>query len=59
MSVVRGVWENIPCKDCNGFTELVEYDVKKGLKIYRCRRCGLLHFFKKNMLGWKFVRAAK
>ncbi|MGB9740342.1 MAG: hypothetical protein ACP5IM_02980 [Candidatus Bathyarchaeia archaeon] len=48
------------CFDCNGITELVELDVKKGTKIMQCTTCGLFHFYKKDFLGrWKLLKVSK
>jgi len=48
------------CFDCEGATELVELDVKKGTKIMRCQVCGLFHFYHKDLLGrWKLLKVSK
>jgi len=47
------------CVDCGGPTELYEWDVKKGIRILRCQRCGFLHYYKKDILGWKLIRASR
>jgi predicted nucleic-acid-binding Zn-ribbon protein len=40
--------------------ELYEMDVKKSTRVMRCERCGMLHFYKKDIVGkWRLFRAAK
>jgi uncharacterized Zn finger protein len=47
------------CVDCSGPLELYELNVRKGTKVLRCQKCGLFHHYKKNILGWNLIRAAK
>jgi len=48
------------CQNCGYALELYEMDVKKSMKVMRCERCGVMHFYKKDMLGkWRLQRAAK
>jgi hypothetical protein len=48
------------CFDCDGSMELVEFDLQKGTKIMKCQRCGLLHHYKKDLLGkWKLLKVTK
>jgi len=48
------------CIDCGGALELYMLDLKKGRRILQCPRCGLYHYYKKDMLGkWKLAKAAK
>jgi DNA-directed RNA polymerase subunit RPC12/RpoP len=47
------------CCDCGAALELVELDVEKGTKALRCMECGLVHFYKKELFGWKLVKASK
>jgi predicted nucleic-acid-binding Zn-ribbon protein len=48
------------CKNCGYILELYEIDVRKSSKIMKCERCGMLHFYKKDILGkWRLQRAAK
>ena len=48
------------CVDCSSILELFELDVRKGTRIMICQNCGLLHHYKKNIVGkWKFLKATK
>lgn len=48
------------CQNCGYALELYEMDVKKSVKVMRCERCGLLHYYKKDIVGkWRLQRAAK
>jgi DNA-directed RNA polymerase subunit RPC12/RpoP len=48
------------CIDCGEDLELYMLDLKKGRRVLQCNRCGLYHFYKKDMLGkWKVVKASK
>jgi len=48
------------CQNCGYALELYEMDVKKSMKVMRCERCGVLHFYKKDIMGkWRLQRAAK
>jgi hypothetical protein len=48
------------CFDCDGSLELVEFDLQKDTKIMKCQQCGLLHHYKKDLLGkWKLLKVAK
>jgi uncharacterized Zn finger protein len=47
------------CVNCGGPTELLELDARKGEKILQCQKCGFLHQYKKDVFGWKFMRAAR
>lgn len=47
------------CVDCGGPTELHELDVSKGARTLRCEECGLLHYYKKDILGWKLIKASR
>ncbi|NIR13296.1 MAG: hypothetical protein GWN86_04830 [Desulfobacterales bacterium] len=48
------------CVDCHGSLELYEVDFKNKTKILLCKRCGLLHLYKKSFFGgWKLVKARK
>ena len=48
------------CIDCRGQTELVEFDVRKRMRILRCQKCGLLHLYRKTIFGgWKFLKATR
>jgi len=48
------------CQNCGYALELYEMDVKKSTKVMRCERCGLLHFYRKDIVGkWRLQRAAK
>jgi hypothetical protein len=48
------------CFDCEGSLELVEFDLQKDYKIMKCLNCGLLHQYKKDLLGrWKLLKVTK
>jgi uncharacterized Zn finger protein len=48
------------CFDCEGSLELVEVDFKKDTKVMKCLNCGLLHHYKKDLLGkWKLLKVTK
>ena len=48
------------CYDCGGLLELAELDIEKGTRIMKCQNCGLLHYYKKDLLGrWKLLRVSK
>ena len=48
------------CQNCGYALELYEMDVKRSKRVMRCERCGMLHFYKKDIVGkWRLFRAAK
>lgn len=48
------------CIDCGEVLELYMLDLKKGRRVLQCTRCGLYHFYRKDLFGkWKLVKAAK
>lgn len=48
------------CIDCGEIIDLYMLDLKKGKRILQCSRCGLYHFYKKDLLGkWKLIQASK
>ena len=48
------------CIDCGGALELYMLDLKKGRRKLQCPRCGLYHYYSKDMFGkWKLTKAAK
>lgn len=48
------------CIDCSNELELYMLDLKRGRRTLQCPRCGLYHFYKKDILGkWKLTKAAK
>ncbi len=48
------------CQNCGYALELYEIDVKKSSKVMRCERCGMNHFYKKDIIGkWRLFKAAK
>jgi len=48
------------CQNCGYALELYEMDVKKSMKVMKCERCGLLHYYKKDIVGkWRLQKAAK
>lgn len=48
------------CIDCGSGLELYMLDLKRARRTLVCPRCGLYHFYKKDVLGkWKLTKAAK
>ncbi len=48
------------CTNCGYLLELYEIDFKKRIKVMRCQRCGMLHYYKKDIIGkWRIQRAQK
>jgi len=48
------------CRNCGSPLELYELDFKRSSKIMKCTRCGMLHVFKKDIIGkWKLLKAQK
>ena len=56
-----GKKENIgKCVDCHGSLDLYEVDFKNKTRVLLCKRCAMLHLYKKSFLGgWKLVKARK
>ena len=48
------------CRNCGYTLELYEIDFKKEMRVLRCQRCGLFHFYKKDIIGrWRIIKAAR
>lgn len=48
------------CQNCGYNLELYEIDVRKSMKVMKCERCGLLHYYKKDIVGkWRLQKAVK
>lgn len=48
------------CKACGSLMELYELDFRKSAKILRCTRCGMLHVYRKDIIGkWRLQKATK
>lgn len=48
------------CQNCGYGLDLYEMDVKRSMKVMRCDHCGLLHYYKKDILGkWRLEKATK
>jgi len=48
------------CVNCSNPLELYEIDVRRSMKVMRCERCGMLHYYKKDIVGkWRLQRAQK
>lgn len=48
------------CFDCGGLLELFEFDIVKDTRIMKCQKCGLCHYYKKDILGrWKLLKVSK
>lgn len=48
------------CRSCGCSMELYELDFRRSTKVMRCTRCGMLHIYKKDILGkWRLLKAQK
>jgi len=48
------------CRNCGSPMELFELDFRRSSKIMKCIRCGMLHVYKKDILGkWRLQKALK
>ncbi len=48
------------CKACGSPLELYELDFRRSSKVMKCVRCGMLHVYKKDIIGkWKLLKAQK
>jgi hypothetical protein len=48
------------CKSCGSPLELYELDFRRSTKIMKCDRCGMLHVYKKDIIGkWRLLKAQK
>ena len=48
------------CQNCGYTLELYEIDIRKSTKTMKCERCGLLHHYRKDILGkWRLQRATR
>lgn len=48
------------CQSCGYTLELYEIDIRKCTRIMKCERCGLMHIYKKDILGkWRLQKATK
>jgi DNA-directed RNA polymerase subunit RPC12/RpoP len=48
------------CVDCGSPLGLYEVDFEKNRRIMQCSKCGLFHFYRKDLLGkWKLVKAGR
>ena len=48
------------CKNCGSTLELYELDFRRSTKVMRCQRCGMLHAYKKDILGkWRLQKVQK
>jgi len=48
------------CKSCGSPLELYELDFRRSTKVMKCQRCGMLHVYKKDIIGkWKLLKAQK
>jgi hypothetical protein len=48
------------CVDCGNALDLYMLDLKRGRRVLQCLRCGLYHYYAKDMFGkWKLTKAAK
>ena len=48
------------CVECGSFLRVYDINFQTGRKVMRCEQCGLLHIYKKDILGrWRIVRATR
>ena len=48
------------CTNCSYPLEVYEIDFKKNIKVLKCQRCGLYHYYKKDLVGrWRLQKAKK
>jgi len=48
------------CKGCGSSLELYEIDFRRSTKVMKCLRCGMLHVYKKDIIGkWRLLKAQK
>jgi hypothetical protein len=48
------------CRSCGSPMELYELDFRRSTKVMKCARCGMLHVYKKDILGkWRLHKAQK
>jgi hypothetical protein len=48
------------CRSCGSPLELYELDFRRSSKIMKCVRCGMLHAYKKDIIGkWKLQKVQK
>ena len=48
------------CVDCGALLRVYDINFQTGRKVMRCEQCGLLHIYKKDILGrWRIVRATR
>ena len=48
------------CKGCGSSLELYELDFRRSHKTMRCTRCGMLHMYRKDIIGkWRLYKAQK
>jgi len=48
------------CRNCGSSLELYELDFRRSTRIMKCQRCGMLHVYKKDIIGkWRLLKAQK
>jgi predicted RNA-binding Zn-ribbon protein involved in translation (DUF1610 family) len=49
------------CQSCGSSPmELYELDLRRSSKVMKCPRCGMLHVYKKDIIGkWRLLKAQK
>ena len=48
------------CVECGSPLKVYDINFQTGRKVMRCEQCGLLHYYKKSLLGgWRIVRASR
>ncbi len=48
------------CRSCGSPLDLYELDFRKSTKVMKCVRCGMLHVYKKDIIGkWRLQKVQK
>lgn len=47
------------CSECGSILELFELDVKKEVRIMKCKGCGLFYLYKNGVFGWKIQKVTR
>lgn len=48
------------CKACGSSLELYELDFRRSTRVMKCLQCGMLHVYKKDIIGkWRLLKAQK
>jgi len=48
------------CRNCGSQLELYELDFRRSSKVMKCMHCGMLHVYRKDIIGkWRLLKAQK